>query len=143
MSAHRYDCRVRWSDVDAYGHVNNVTYAEYVQEARIAAIASRLTDRAGEYVIAQLDLTYRRPMFFRQEPYVIETYVTRVGRSSFDLTADIVDAADGAGGGGVGLLARAEATIVGFDATASRSRPLDDAERAALDDLRSDRPAAG
>jgi acyl-CoA thioesterase FadM len=24
MSRHRYDCHVRFSDVDVYGHVNNV-----------------------------------------------------------------------------------------------------------------------
>ena len=31
----RLPMRVRWSDVDAYGHVNNVKYFEYFQEARI------------------------------------------------------------------------------------------------------------
>ena len=39
MSAHRYELRVRWSDVDAYGHVNNVVYFEYFQEARISFLA--------------------------------------------------------------------------------------------------------
>ena len=36
MSRHVYDCQVRFSDVDVYGHVNNVKYFEYYQEARIA-----------------------------------------------------------------------------------------------------------
>jgi acyl-CoA thioester hydrolase len=26
---HVYDCNVRFSDVDVYGHVNNVKYFEY------------------------------------------------------------------------------------------------------------------
>ncbi len=40
MSRHVYDCNVRFSDVDVYGHVNNVKYFEYYQEARIAFIRS-------------------------------------------------------------------------------------------------------
>ena len=40
MSRHVYDCHVRFSDVDVYGHVNNVKYFEYFQEARIAFILS-------------------------------------------------------------------------------------------------------
>ena len=40
MSRHVYDCHVRFSDVDVYGHVNNVKYFEYYQEARIAFILS-------------------------------------------------------------------------------------------------------
>ena len=35
MSGHEYSCHVRFSDVDVYGHVNNVKYFEYYQEARI------------------------------------------------------------------------------------------------------------
>jgi acyl-CoA thioester hydrolase len=28
---HEYTCHVRFSDVDVYGHVNNVKYFEYYQ----------------------------------------------------------------------------------------------------------------
>ncbi|MGH3317205.1 MAG: acyl-CoA thioesterase, partial [Nocardioidaceae bacterium] len=45
--AHRYSCRVRWSDVDSYGHVNNVKYFEYFQEARIAFL-SHLTHSGAD-----------------------------------------------------------------------------------------------
>ncbi|MGK5643542.1 acyl-CoA thioesterase, partial [Streptomyces sp. URMC 126] len=33
--ASHYPLSVRWSDLDSYGHVNNVKYFDYVQEARI------------------------------------------------------------------------------------------------------------
>ena len=46
MSRHVYDCHVRFSDVDVYGHVNNVKYFEYFQEARIAFLMS-LGDRCS------------------------------------------------------------------------------------------------
>jgi acyl-CoA thioester hydrolase len=32
---HIYRCPLRWSDMDAFGHVNNVVYLRYLEEARI------------------------------------------------------------------------------------------------------------
>ena len=33
---HTYECPLRWADLDLLGHVNNVTYLDYVEEAREA-----------------------------------------------------------------------------------------------------------
>ena len=75
---HRYDCSVRFSDVDAYRHVNNVKYFEYFQEARIAMITAMrgVPDEADEtgdlgVVVAQVDVDYRTPLFFRERPYAV------------------------------------------------------------------------
>ncbi|GAA5012781.1 hypothetical protein GCM10025734_58630 [Kitasatospora paranensis] len=35
MARHIYDCPLRWSDMDAFGHVNNVVFLRYLEEARI------------------------------------------------------------------------------------------------------------
>lgn len=32
---HIYSCPLRWSDMDAFGHVNNVVFLRYLEEARI------------------------------------------------------------------------------------------------------------
>ena len=32
---HVYHCPVRWADLDLLGHVNNVVYVDYLQEARV------------------------------------------------------------------------------------------------------------
>ena len=32
---HRYVCPLRWADLDLLGHVNNVRYVDYLQEARL------------------------------------------------------------------------------------------------------------
>ena len=37
---HRYPLTVRWSDLDSYGHVNNVKYYDYLQEARISLVSA-------------------------------------------------------------------------------------------------------
>ena len=113
MSDHVYSCRVRWSDVDVYGHVNNVKYFEYVQEARVSFMHELAEIPFGgslPWVIARQDVEYKRPMLFRSEPYDIHSTVTRIGTSSYDLTADIMD--------GETLLARARTAE-----TPSRSSP--------------------
>jgi acyl-CoA thioester hydrolase len=129
--AHTYSCRVRWSDVDSYGHVNNVKYFEYYQEARIAFLSGLADDRtrdAGQaVVVARIDVDYLRPILFRTEPFEIRTWVSRVGTSSYDLDAEIRD--------GDEVLSRAHAVVVAFDMATQRSRPLSDAERARLHDL--------
>ena len=125
-AAHSYELRVRWSDVDAYGHVNNVMYFEYFQEARIAFLAD-LSDtgdtmsRSNAFVLARLVVDYRRPIRFRSHPYEIRTRPTRLGRSSFDLRASIHD--------GEELLASSTAVLVGYDGAEQRTRQLDGAER--------------
>jgi acyl-CoA thioester hydrolase len=128
---HVYPCRVRWSDVDTYGHVNNVKYFEYYQEARIAFL-SGLSDGSPQdtgrgVVVARIDVDYRRPILFRSEPFQVETWVSRVGTSSYDLEAEIKD--------GDEVLSRAHAVVVAFDLHRQRSRPLSEVERARLDDL--------
>ena len=35
MTRHLYHCPLRWADMDQLGHVNNVTYVDYLQEARV------------------------------------------------------------------------------------------------------------
>lgn len=125
--SHLYQCHVRFSDVDVYGHVNNVKYFEYYQEARLAYISSlaREEDGAGfMIVLAKMDVDYKRPILFRTEPYQIETSVSRVGTSSFDLVSQIRD--------GDTLLSRAHAVLVSFDAESQAARPLGDTERALL-----------
>ena len=127
MTRHRYDCRVRFSDVDIYGHVNNVKYFEYYQEARLSfltSLARREDEGSLGLVVARLDVDYKRPILFRSDPYLVESWVTRIGDSSFGLAAEIKD--------GDQVLSRAEAVMVTFDLETQRSRPLTERERERL-----------
>jgi acyl-CoA thioester hydrolase len=131
---HRYDCHVRFSDVDLYRHVNNVTYFEYVQEARIAMVSelARRAEDAGSglrtpqwrLVVAAIDVEYAKPLMLRQDPYPIDSWIERVGRSSFVVASEISD--------GEQVLARARAVMVTFDPESQTSVRLTDAERSAL-----------
>jgi acyl-CoA thioester hydrolase len=115
---HRYDCQVRFSDVDIYRHVNNVKYYEYIQEARIDFLLG-LTDgdpAALSVVVRAIDVDYARPVVLRPEPYAVESWVHHVGTSSFVVISEIRDSDV--------VLARARAVVVAFDPATSRSTPL-------------------
>jgi acyl-CoA thioester hydrolase len=128
---HRYDCPVRFSDVDAYRHVNNVKYFEYFQEARIALMRALVQppgttghNSAMGVVLAQIDVDYRTPLFFREEPYAVDSWVSRVGRSSFVVEGVIRDEDR--------VLSRSRAVMVAFDATTQRAVALSEQQREAL-----------
>lgn len=123
---HTYSCRIRWSDIDSYNHVNNVKYVEYFQEARIAFISSLASGHAGVssvggFVVARLDVSYLRPIEFRLEPVTVSTWLTRIGRSSYELQAAVHDEEM--------VYATSRAVIVAFDVASGRSRPLNQDER--------------
>jgi acyl-CoA thioester hydrolase len=135
MSRHTYECHVRFSDVDVYGHVNNVKYFEYYQEARIAFLRS-LTESEHEsslrQVVARIDVDYKRPILFRPEPYLVESWVTGIGTSSYGLDSRIVDG----DGPERTVYSTSQVKLVAFDTGTQRSRPLTDAERSRLEQCR-------
>lgn len=113
-----YPVTVRFSDLDPYGHVNNVTYLEYFQEARIV-LNSRLwrdlppgTPRIG-LVVAQADVDYLRPLLGRAEGYDLWTWIERVGNRSAVMSSEVRD--------GDTVMARATVVVVFYDSDAGRS----------------------
>ena len=125
-----FPVHVRFSDVDVYGHVNNVKYFEYFQEARLLYLTSRLWGEVARdvprasIVVAQTDVDYKLPILFRAEPYDCWSQVVRVGTRSLTLESEIRDEAR--------VLARARVTIVFVDPETGRSAEPPEAYRAPL-----------
>ena len=123
-----YPVHVRFSDVDVYGHVNNVKYFEYFMEARIlftARLWKGLTEEGMpvRMVTARTDVDYKLPILFRQEPYDAWSWLTHVGERSMVIASEICD--------GDRLLARARVAMVFVDPATSRpaAPPSDVRER--------------
>lgn len=132
-AAHVADAQVRWSELDAYGHVNNTKFFDYLSEARnrLLCEAFGLDLRSPEvtsvaWVIARQDVDYLAPIDFRRTPYEVRTAVSDLGRSSARLVAEIRDPDTGR------RFARAGTVLVGVDPAAGRSRPWTDAQRDGL-----------
>ena len=104
-SAYRFPLQLRFGDVDSYGHVNNVRFLQFLEDARVHWIREPLrVDVPGADTMADLvtpenftlvgrhEIEYLAPMLYRREPVSVDLWVTRVGGSSFDLGYAVRDA---------------------------------------------------
>jgi len=132
---------LRWGDLDAYGHVNNVTLLELLQEARVRAFWSRGGDAAPDTavidaepgtdsltLIARQEAEYLLPIPYLTAPLSIEMWLTKLGGSSIEVAYEVRSPA---GAADPVLYARAATVIVFLDGRTQRPRRLGDAERAA------------
>ncbi|MBC8338573.1 MAG: acyl-CoA thioesterase [Rhodospirillales bacterium] len=57
---------LRFSDQDSLGHINNVAYAAYVEQSRVALIDKLLRNRGTDidYILANVHIDYRSEMHF-------------------------------------------------------------------------------
>ncbi len=120
---------LRWGDMDALGHLNQAVYHELLEEARIAMMQALPTPAGGAFVLARVELNYRReiPLTYRHVEVTME--VLEIGRASITAAQRVVRA-DGE------LAADGISVLVAWDVRERRSRPLSDGERAALEQFR-------
>jgi acyl-CoA thioester hydrolase len=119
------EIRIRWRDVDNYGHVNNAVYLTYLEECRDRWVRGTLGGDV-DFVIVRIAIDFRRELSLEDEAVVVTCRGTGYGTSSIR-TAETIRALDG------WVAAESESVIVAHDPGARRSRPLTDDERAALD----------
>ena len=123
--------RVRFSDIDLLGHVNNVRYLDYVQEATTNLLIDCFREAAVnghvELVIARTEIDYLGQMNLRAEPYDVRARVTNVGTTSVAFEAEIRD--------GDRVMARCRTVEVSLDEE-NHPRPLIPEHRAAFEGRR-------
>jgi len=116
--------------MDAFQHVNNVAYLEYLQEARVDMFwvhpqRTGLTPLAQGMVVARHEIDYLAPLTWREEPIIIETWLRHLRASSFELEYLVRDQAKN--------YATARSTMVPYDLEKQRPRRLSPDEKAALE----------
>ncbi len=77
---------VRWGDMDAFGHVNNVQYFRYLEDVRVDWLRDLgfLGDRdGGGVVVANVFCNFHAQLTYPSELRA-RLYLTHMGRSSFD-----------------------------------------------------------
>nr|WP_243835086.1 thioesterase family protein [Alicyclobacillus sacchari] len=123
---HETRIRVRFSDTDLNGHVNNAVYATYMEESRIAFVRDIFPDEKLSLVLASLHIDYRAQTYYPEHQWVVATtWLTRIGRSSFEFYCEICSEE------GV-LLCEGTAVVVNFDFAKQTSQPLSDEVKARL-----------
>ena len=135
--------RLRWSDLDAYGHVNNSEMLRLLEEARILAFwvteddgaigasTAVLDGRPGAAtltLIARQEIEYLAPVPYLRQPLDVRLWLGKLGGASLNVCYEVYSP------DGVlpeVLYARANTTIVLVDAASERPRRINDTERAA------------
>ena len=139
MARFVYEMSMRWSDMDALRHVNNVSYRRYIEQARVAMFydgARRLgaASVAGSFVVARHEIDYLHPVVYHPEPLRLESWIGKVRGASFVVYCEIFDGEQHA--------LRSATTCVTVDREAGRPRRVTDVEREGLA-LFTDDAAAG
>jgi acyl-CoA thioester hydrolase len=141
MARFAYECALRWSDLDAFGHINNARFLTLYEEARVAlfftgAGARGLTSFEEGIVIARHEVDYLRPVAFGAGPdgaprpptVRIELWISEVRPSRFVVDYELFDVDT--------LASRARSVCVPYNLDGQHPRRLSETERAFLDDWR-------
>ena len=135
MSRFVAQCAMRWSDMDAYGHVNNAAYLAYLEQARVSMFFDRYDPSFERGTVVQHhEISYLKPVVYHVDPLRSELWIDDVRAASFRMNYDVFDR-------GV-LAATAATTLVTFDFLSERPRRLTPDEKAMLAGYTDDSPVA-
>jgi acyl-CoA thioester hydrolase len=116
---------MRWSDMDAYRHINNSAYLEYLEQARVAMFFHRDDGKFSTgTVISRHEIDYLLPVVYHPQPLRLELWIEQVRGAQFTVRYEVFD--DGR------LVARAATRCVTFDFAMDRPRRLTAEEREIL-----------
>ena len=126
--------RVRFGDLDAMQHMNNVEYLRFFETARIDFITQLVPEhRPGSpngfgFIFAECHIAYRSPAHFDED---IRTWIrpAELRRSSLRLEFEMCAESDGR------LVADGWGVLVGYDYAEGRSHPIPDALRGRVEPL--------
>jgi len=135
VARHIYLCPLRWADMDSLGHVNNVTYADYLQESRVDMLRVHAPAKGGEelaegVVVVRHEVEFVAPLVFRFEPVRIESWVTRIRAASFTMAYEILDEQPD---GSRKVYLRARSVLTPYLFAEERPRRIGEEERAVLE----------
>jgi acyl-CoA thioester hydrolase len=112
---------MRWGEMDALGHMNNVSYFRYFEQARISWFDDlRIEYQPGSEgpILGSISCRFLKPAVYPVE-FEVTTYVGRPGRSSFSMWHELYRAGEPRE-----RYADCEAGMVWIDIAEGRSRPL-------------------
>ena len=117
---------IRFSDIDAVGHVNNAIYLTYFEEARLSYWRNAINWNLREdgVIVGRSEVNYLKPIMLADE---IACYVrtTRIGNSSFDVMHVLVKITPA----GEEICTTGKTVCISYDYNANKSIPIPAKER--------------
>lgn len=121
----RVSIQLRWRDMDTLGHLNQAVFHELLEEGRSVLFEAVAGDRGFPFVLARVELDYRREVRRSAGQVEVVSRVTRIGNSSVTVEHELL-LADGE------MAAVGKSVMVAWDGDERRPRPISDDERAML-----------
>ncbi|MFB6484254.1 acyl-CoA thioesterase [Streptomyces virginiae] len=96
MSRHIYHCPIRWSDLDANGHLNSSRYGVLLEETRMRMFSMLVPKDPAErlarnFLLREQTIRYKYPLETWETPVRIEAWVTDVKRVSLTFHFEVKD----------------------------------------------------
>lgn len=116
--------QMRWNDMDALGHINNIYYFEYFQIGRahyMPAVSKTWDWQKNMFVIAHIECDYFKEMNLLNKNPILKMRTSRIGHKSFDFEYIIVSEAKD---GSEILHAKGMSTMVLIDMQAQKSTEM-------------------
>jgi acyl-CoA thioester hydrolase len=110
---------IRFSDIDIYAHVNSVVYFSYMETARVKMFREayqELTDQGILLLVGRAECDYRVPILL-DDTVVVTVWISRIGKTSFDLDYRIHDGKDR-------VFATGRTSMVCFDKSRQTATPV-------------------
>jgi acyl-CoA thioester hydrolase len=129
---HKLVMDIRFSDLDAMGHVNNARYMSYMESGRIQyfrdlGLWNGLPRMIGP-IMAKATIDFKSPLDLEDERVEVYTRCVRLGNKSYDMEHRIIRLKEGH----PEIVAQAVIVLVAFDYQTGKSISLPDDWRAAI-----------
>lgn len=118
--AHQQSIKVRFSETDALGHISNISYFIYLEEARVEffrELGFKMDIANWNVILISASCDFIKQGYFDQKLTVI-SHIDRIGNSSFKIEHEIVDTETGS------LIAKGSAGGVYFNFDTQKSELL-------------------
>ncbi|WP_102029004.1 acyl-CoA thioesterase [Salirhabdus sp. Marseille-P4669] len=106
---HEIKVKVRACETDGLGHVSNISYFIYLEEARVEffrELGMPLNMEEWDFILASTSCDFKQQAYF-DEVLTIQTSVWKIGNSSFHIEHQVQNER--------GLIATGKAVVVHFD----------------------------
>jgi acyl-CoA thioester hydrolase len=124
------EIRPRWSDMDAYGHVNHANTVTLLEEARVALLFQEAARQGNDgmsrgVVVARLVVDYHTPLVANGNTVRVAMTVREMRHASFTLDYEVHSGPSESDP----VAATAETLLVPYDTGTGRPRRLSEGER--------------
>lgn len=120
-----YDIPLRWRDLDHQGHVYHATFLELLDEARTLFLQDLGVATPDAYVMVRLEIDFIDQLLIENTPATASFEIDMVGTTSLRISETLKSNET--------IISKSLCTIVMWNSTDKRSRPLTEHEKSSAE----------